>query len=58
MAKEDLDRTLLLEPMNSEAKSALKVVQEKLDNVMFGKYKEEANEFLKLVIRKDEYACT
>ncbi len=47
MAKEDLDRTQLLEPMNSEAKSALKVVQEKLDNVMFGKYKEEANEFLK-----------
>ena len=33
--------------MNSEAKSALKVVQEKLDNVMFGKYREEANEFLK-----------
>jgi len=48
LAKEDLDRTLLLEPMNSKAKSALKVVQEKLDNVMFGKYKEEANEFLKL----------
>lgn len=46
-AKEDLDKVLMLEPKNSEAQSALKQVSSKLDQLMFGQYREEANELLK-----------
>ena len=46
-AKADLDRLLLLEPANTEAKSILKIIQVKLDDVTFNQYREEANEFLK-----------
>lgn len=37
----------MLEPKNSEAQSALKQVSSKLDQLMFGQYREEANELLK-----------
>ena len=47
LAKEDLDKVLLMEPQNSEARSSLKVIQAKLDDVMFNRYREEGNEFLK-----------
>ena len=46
-AKADLDKLLLLEPQNSEAKSMLKIVQVKLDDVTFNIYREQANEVLK-----------
>jgi hypothetical protein len=42
-----LDRILAIEPANGEAKSALKTVMTKLDELMFNKYREEANELLK-----------
>lgn len=38
---------MLLEPSHAEAVQTLKLVQKKLDNVTFGKYKDEANELLK-----------
>ena len=46
-AKADLDKLLLLEPQNSEARSMLKVVQVKLDDVTFNMYREQANEHLR-----------
>lgn len=46
-AKADLDRLLLLEPHNGEAKSMLKVVQVKLDDVTFNMYLTQANDLLK-----------
>lgn len=45
--KADLDRVLILEPSLSEANQSLKLVQKKLDEFTFTKYKDEANEFLK-----------
>jgi len=47
-AKRDLDKTIMLEPQNSEARTLLKVVQGKLDDVLFSRYREEGNEFLKV----------
>jgi len=47
LAKADLVKTLLLEPQNSEARSLLKTIQSKIDELLFGKYKDEANELLK-----------
>lgn len=47
LAKADLDKTLLLEPSNSEARSLLKVIQAKIDEMLFSKYKIEADELLK-----------
>lgn len=47
MAKEDLDKILQLEPKNSEAQSLLKTITNKLDELLFNKYRDEANEFLK-----------
>lgn len=47
LAKVDLDKTLLLEPQNSEARSLLKVIQGKIDEMLFSKYKAEADELLK-----------
>jgi tetratricopeptide (TPR) repeat protein len=38
LAKQDLDKVLMLEPKNSEAASALKQVTSKLDQLMFGQY--------------------
>lgn len=46
-SKADLDRLLILEPAHSEANQLLKVIQKKLDEVTFAKYKDEANELLK-----------
>lgn len=47
LSKEDLDKILLLEPKNSEAQGLLKTITSKLDEILFSKYKEEANEHLK-----------
>ena len=49
-AKADLDRILIIEPAHSEAANTLKVVQKKLDEFTFAKYKDQANDLLK---RKD-----
>jgi dyslexia susceptibility 1 candidate gene 1 protein len=46
-SKADLEKVLLLEPRNTEAAAILKTVQTKLDEITFGKYREEANELLK-----------
>lgn len=47
LAKEDLDKILLLEPRNSEAQGMLKGITGRLDDLLFKKYQEEANGFLK-----------
>ena len=47
LSKADLDKVIMLEPKNSEAQGALKIVTNKLDSIMFTKYREEANELLK-----------
>jgi len=47
LAKGDLDKILLLEPKNSEASSLLKTITSRLDEILFKKYRDEANEFLK-----------
>ena len=47
LAKADLDKTLVLEPKNGEARANLKVIQSKLDEIVFSKYREEANDMLK-----------
>ena len=47
LSKADLDKVIMLEPKNSEAIGALKIVTNKLDTIMFNKYREEANELLK-----------
>lgn len=47
LAKADLDRVLILEPSHPEAGQMLKLVQKKLDEVTFAKYKDEANDLLK-----------
>ena len=47
-AKADLDRALLLEPQNGEAKVIAKRVQDKLDTVQFETLNKQANEFQKL----------
>jgi len=44
-AKADLDRALLLEPQNGEAKVIAKRVQDKLDTVQFETLNKQANEF-------------
>jgi len=46
-AKADLDKILLLEPQNSEARSMLKIIQVKLDDVTFNMYLTQANDLLK-----------
>lgn len=46
-AKLDLDKLLILEPQNSEARTMLKLVQVKLDDVTFNMYREQANEHLR-----------
>ena len=46
-AKADLDRVLILEPNQAEASGMLKVIQKRLDEYTFTKYREEANELLK-----------
>lgn len=47
LAKKDLDKVLMMEPNKAEAKANLKVVQGKIDEVVFGEYREQANELLK-----------
>merc|ERR1712025_61005 len=47
LAKADLDKCLILEPQNGEARNLLKNITAKLDTVMFAKYKEEADGFLR-----------
>ena len=47
LSKADLDKVIMLEPKNSEAIGSLKIVTNKLDSIMFNKYREEANELLK-----------
>lgn len=46
-AKTDLDKTVLLEPQNGEARNLLKSIQTKIDEILFATYREEANELLK-----------
>jgi hypothetical protein len=46
-AKRDLEKTLMLEPQNTEARALLKTVQSKLDDILFSQFREEGNEFLK-----------
>ena len=46
-SKADLDKILILEPQHPEAAQKLKVIQKRLDEVTFAKYKDEANELLK-----------
>lgn len=46
-SKADLDRILILEPQHAEATQKLKVIQKRLDEVTFAKYKDQANELLK-----------
>ena len=46
-AKSDLDRAIILDPQNGEAKSLHKKVQDKLDNIMFAEYNKQANEYQK-----------
>ena len=46
-SKADLDRILILEPQHLEAAQKLKMIQKKLDEVTFTKYKDQANELLK-----------
>jgi len=46
-SKEDLDKILQLEPKNSEAQGLLKTITSKLDEILFTKYRDEANEHLK-----------
>mmetsp|Transcript_2186 Transcript_2186/g.1522 ORF Transcript_2186/g.1522 Transcript_2186/m.1522 type:complete len:118 (-) Transcript_2186:348-701(-) len=45
-AKADLDRTLRLEPQNGEARNLLKSINEKLDGILFDKYREEAKKYM------------
>jgi tetratricopeptide (TPR) repeat protein len=47
LAKEDIDRTIMLEPKNEEARNLLKSIQSKLDTKLFTQYRDEANELLK-----------
>lgn len=47
LAKADLDKILALEPNNGEAKGMLKTITSRLDEILFKKYRDEANEFLK-----------
>jgi tetratricopeptide (TPR) repeat protein len=44
-AKEDLDRALLLEPQNGEAKVIGKRVQEKIDSVQLEQFNKTATDF-------------
>ena len=44
-AKDDLDRAISLEPQNGEARTLLKKVQEKLDQILFEQYNKQATEF-------------
>lgn len=46
-SKEDLDKVILLEPKNGEAAGLLKTITAKLDELLFKKYRDEANEHLK-----------
>ena len=46
-AKADLDKCLILEPKNGEANNLLKHVDAKLNTMMFGKYKAEADDHLR-----------
>jgi len=45
-AKGDLDRSLSLEPQNGEARSLLKSINEKLDAILYDKYREEAKQYM------------
>jgi hypothetical protein len=42
-AKDDLDRCLIMEPKEGEARAMLKGIQSKIDAKLFEKHREEAN---------------
>ena len=44
-AKEDLDKALLLDPQNGEAKTLAKKVQEKIDTVVYDQFNKQAIEY-------------
>jgi tetratricopeptide (TPR) repeat protein len=46
-ARDDIDRCLILEPKDGEARSMLKGITSNIDASLFLKHREEANEFLK-----------
>ena len=46
-ARDDLDKCMILEPKNGEARTMLKAITVKIDAKIFGKHREDATNFLK-----------